>query len=74
MQPEVLDCLKRALAEDIGSGDVTTNSIVPVGATLSRQIVAKQDGIVAGLDVAQGVLLLLNDHINFRSQPVIPRT
>lgn len=66
MQPEILDCLKRALAEDIGSGDVTTNSIVPVGATLSGQIVAKQDGIVAGLDVAQGVLLLLNDDINFR--------
>ena len=39
MQPEIIDCLKRALAEDIGldigPGDATTNSIVPVDATLA---------------------------------------
>lgn len=65
LQPEILNCLKRALEEDIGDGDVTTNSIVPLGANLRGQIVARQNGIVAGLDVARNVLLLLNDRITF---------
>jgi len=65
LQDEILASLKRALDEDIGAGDVTTNSIVAPDAALHCQIVAKQEGIVAGLDLAQGVLLLLNDEINF---------
>ena len=67
MQAEILACLKRALEEDIGPGDVTTDTIVPDGTTLQGQIVAKQDGNIAGLDVAQNVLLLLNDQISFRA-------
>lgn len=55
----------RALEEDIGPGDVTTNTIVPVGASLRGRIVAKQDGVVAGLDVAKQVLLALSREINF---------
>ncbi len=27
--PEIADCLRRALEEDIGNGDLTTNRIVP---------------------------------------------
>ncbi len=54
--PGISECLRQALTEDIGSGDVTTETIVPAGATLRGQIVAKQDGIVAGLDVAQHLL------------------
>lgn len=67
MQPEILDCLKRALAEDIGTGDVTTNSIVSAGAELHVQIIAKQDGVIAGIEIARKVLALLNDQINFVS-------
>lgn len=62
---QVLDCIQRALDEDIGTGDVTTNSIVPPYATLHGRIVAKQDGVVAGLDVAGHVLLTLSRHITF---------
>jgi nicotinate-nucleotide pyrophosphorylase (carboxylating) len=62
---EVVESLKRALAEDIGPGDVTTNSIVPVDAVLQGRIVAKDAGIVAGLDIAEGVFLLLEDRISF---------
>ena len=62
---EIISAIKRALQEDIGAGDVTTNSIVPDNATLTGQIVAKQNGIVAGLDVAQAVMLSLNDQISF---------
>ena len=57
--------IKAALDEDIGAGDVTTDTIVPAGATLRGRIVAKQDGVVAGLDVAKQVFLTLNQDVNF---------
>lgn len=61
----ISDYIKRALKEDIGSGDVTTNTIVPPGASLRGRIVAKQDGVVAGLEVAKEVMLVLSDRITF---------
>lgn len=65
LAPELVGCLRRALAEDIGAGDVTTDSIVPAGATLRGRIVAKEAGIIAGLDIAHNVFLLLDCEIGF---------
>ena len=62
---EITRYIIRALEEDIGPGDVTTNTIVPVGATLRGRIVAKQDGVVAGVEVAKQVMLALSQDINF---------
>jgi nicotinate-nucleotide pyrophosphorylase (carboxylating) len=62
---EITRYIIRALEEDIGPGDVTTNTIVPVGATLRGRIVAKQDGVVAGVEVAKRVMLALSREINF---------
>ncbi len=53
LSPEIVACVKRALEEDIGRGDVTTNSIIPTDAIMSGRIIAKQAGLVAGLDVAR---------------------
>jgi len=64
---EIIAGIRRALGEDIGSGDVTTNSIVPSEAGATAQIVAKQDGIVSGLAVAQAVFLLLSCDMRFHS-------
>ncbi len=65
LHPDVLDAIRRALAEDIGPGDVTTNSIVPPDATMRGRIIAKQDGVVAGLDVAQAVYRMVDERITF---------
>jgi nicotinate-nucleotide pyrophosphorylase (carboxylating) len=62
---EISDCIRRALAEDVGSGDVTTDSIVPAGASLRGRIIAKQNGVVAGLKVAEAVWLELDPSISF---------
>ena len=62
---EIIACLRRALEEDVGSGDVTTDSIVPRGANLRGKIVAKQRGVVAGLDIAGAVFSLLDGSIEF---------
>ena len=64
---EIIACIRRALFEDIGSGDVTTNSIVPSGASAEARIIAKQDGILSGLAVAQTVFLLLSCDMRFNS-------
>ena len=67
LPPEIQRCIKRALEEDIGTGDVTTDTIVPADASLRGRIVAKQDGVVAGLSVAQHVMLALNERVRFRN-------
>ena len=65
---DVSQAIRRALAEDIGSGDVTTDSIVPVDASLRGRIVAKQTGVVAGLSIAEAVFRELDEHITFTAQ------
>jgi len=63
---EIISCIRRALEEDIGNGDATTNSIVPETATLKGKIIAKQSGVVAGLEVARAVFLELNENVIFK--------
>jgi nicotinate-nucleotide pyrophosphorylase (carboxylating) len=49
------DVVRRALAEDVGSGDVTTQATVPAGTRGAGVLLAKSDLVVAGLDVARAV-------------------
>jgi nicotinate-nucleotide pyrophosphorylase (carboxylating) len=62
---EISQYISRALEEDIGSGDVTTDTIVPANASLRGRIVAKEDGVVAGLEVARQVMLSLDQDVEF---------
>lgn len=66
LREEIVACIRLALEEDVGSGDATTNSIVPAEATLNAQIVAKQHGIIAGMDVAENVFLMLDSQVRFQ--------
>ena len=65
---EISQCITRALEEDIGTGDVTTDTIVPAAASLRGRIVAKQDGVVAGLEIAEQVMLALDQRVTFLAQ------
>lgn len=65
---EIVDSIAAALKEDIGSGDATTDSIVPREAAMKGQILAKQEGVVAGLDVAQAAYRLLDPQVTFEVQ------
>src|SRR4030095_13862016 len=64
----IRSCLEAALEEDIGSKGVTTELIVPDGATLRGQIVAKSPGVIAGLDLAEQVFHLLDKRIEFNAK------
>jgi nicotinate-nucleotide pyrophosphorylase (carboxylating) len=59
------DLIERALAEDIGSGDVTTEATVPSDSTSTAVMLAKQDLVLAGLDVARAVFQQLDPVIQF---------
>jgi len=65
---EIDACINRALAEDIGAGDATTNAIIPAGLKIRGHIIAKQTGIIAGLDVAAKVFFTLDERIAFATR------
>jgi nicotinate-nucleotide pyrophosphorylase (carboxylating) len=50
-----LDLIRRALAEDVGAGDVTTEATVPADTAGRGVLLAKSALVVAGLDVAAAV-------------------
>ncbi|WP_019875032.1 L-aspartate oxidase [Sporichthya polymorpha] len=54
---EVLDIVSRALAEDLAPGraDVTSTATVPAEQRSTADVVARADGVVAGLSVARAV-------------------
>jgi len=56
---EVEEIVRRALAEDIGTGDITTALTVPPASLSRGQIVANEEGVVAGLQVAAMVFAVV---------------
>lgn len=65
--PEITDLLVRALAEDIGSGDLTTEAVLPEPAAGVGRLVAKEALVVAGLPVAGRIFQLLDPAAHFRT-------
>ncbi len=57
--------IRTALEEDIGTGDVTTLATVPPGTTARAELVAKDDFVLAGIDVARRVFHLLDPQVAF---------
>jgi nicotinate-nucleotide pyrophosphorylase (carboxylating) len=55
--------IEAALAEDIGTGDITTMAIVSRAQTGHAQAIAKNDFVIAGIDIFKETFLLLNDKI-----------
>ncbi len=51
-QEDLAELVARALAEDVGAGDITSEATVPAAARARARIVQKQPGVVFGLDAA----------------------
>ena len=60
MKLNVDDQILSALKEDITSEDITTNSVMPEYQAGEVELICKEDGIVAGLDVFKRVFELLD--------------
>ncbi len=55
--------LLQALSEDITSEDITTNSVMREAIAGEVQLICKQDGIIAGLQIFERVFQLLDDTV-----------
>lgn len=66
----ILEPLVRAtLQEDLGrAGDLTTDSIVPAATRTQMRLVAREDGVLAGLDLARLAFTLLDPTLRFEAQ------
>lgn len=54
-----------ALAEDIGSGDITSLAILPEKKGVNGRFLAKAPGIIAGLEIAQLIFCLVDERVEF---------
>ena len=57
--------VRRALDEDVGTGDVTTRATVPPGTRARARITQKQPGVVFGLDAAEATFRALDPTAGF---------
>ena len=59
------EVIVRALREDMPMGDLTTDSTIPEAQEASARIIAKEDGVIAGLPVFMRVFTLLDSRASF---------
>lgn len=60
------DLILSALKEDMPLGDITTDNIIAQESRSKAVLLARQDAIIAGLDVFERVFSLLSSDINFK--------
>jgi nicotinate-nucleotide pyrophosphorylase (carboxylating) len=58
----------RALEEDLGAGDVTTESCVPEAATATARGAAREELVACGVPVAERVFALLDPSVRFEAK------
>ncbi len=57
------DLIARSLKEDIGTGDITTLSTIPADRTITGRFIAKETGVLCGMDVAKAVFAFIDPAI-----------
>ncbi len=59
--------IQYALAEDVGTGDITTQSTVPQDTIISGKFIAKSAGILCGTEVAKAVFLYVDPRVKMET-------
>ncbi|WP_058485647.1 carboxylating nicotinate-nucleotide diphosphorylase [Defluviitalea phaphyphila] len=57
--------IKRALLEDMNYGDITTDTLISPSQISKGNFIAKEDGVIAGIEVAKRVFKFFDDTIEF---------
>ncbi|OGP88564.1 MAG: nicotinate-nucleotide diphosphorylase (carboxylating) [Deltaproteobacteria bacterium RBG_19FT_COMBO_43_11] len=63
---EISRIIKTALKEDIGTGDITTKAIVSPKKMGQAQVIAKDDFVVAGIDIFKQTFLFVDESIKIK--------
>ncbi len=66
-QPDVRAIIDLALAEDIGTGDVTSLATVPADRTAEAVMLAKAEGVLSGIEVAREVFAIVDSSLAFEA-------
>ena len=66
MEAIIKEIIRRALDEDIQTGDVTTQAVIPDSVFGKGKFLVKADGVIAGLSVAKNVFDMIDDKIDFK--------
>lgn len=65
-EESVKELIRRAFEEDLGSGDITTNAIVEEQNSSQAEWISKEEGIIAGLDLAKTIFQKLDPDISWQ--------
>ena len=65
--PRITEILQRALEEDLGAGDLTTDAVFPEGVEAAGTFLAKESLLVAGLPVVERIFELLDPALRFEA-------
>ena len=57
--------IRRALDEDIGAGDITTEALFPKPKTIQAVIIAGGEGVLCGTTIAMAAFVMRNSKIKF---------
>lgn len=61
MKMQADQLIRMALQEDITSEDVSTNAVMPTATRGTVDLIAKEDGVIAGLDIYARVFTILDE-------------
>ena len=61
MKMQADQLIRMALQEDITSEDVSTNAVMPTATKGTVELIAKEDGVIAGLDIYARVFTILDE-------------
>ena len=64
--PQAQDIIIQALREDLGDGDITTETVIPKNKAIKGFLLAKEDLVVCGLAIACKVFKLKDKNIKFK--------
>lgn len=66
-QSDVIRLVESFLAEDLGRGDVTTEAVILPGVTARGRFIARQDFVLAGLELADAVFAVLDSEVEIEA-------
>lgn len=65
---ELKSIIKRALREDIGRGDITTDLSIPKDVSIKAKIIAQEDFLLCGINLAGEVFKTVDSSLKFKPQ------
>ncbi|MBS4537622.1 carboxylating nicotinate-nucleotide diphosphorylase [Clostridium sp. D2Q-11] len=65
---KIKEIIKEALLEDMNNGDITTDNLVDENSRTKAEIKVKEDGVIAGVDIAKEVFKYLDKNISFEKK------